>query len=148
MAWDILVLTVSISPHQKQYNSKEEAENEWTSQVGVVHDCMVCLLNRVQYCQRLGKGWGGGGGGEGGMGGGGGLERERGEGGRRRVGKGERGEEEVKRWRRGRGEGEEGRRENETSCVHLWCMYITANSISTCTQTHTNTHTHTHRCWC
>ena len=47
VVWDILVLTESISPHQKQYNSKEEAEDEWTSQVSVVHDCLVSLLNRV-----------------------------------------------------------------------------------------------------
>ena len=51
-AWDIIVLT--ILPHQKQYNSKEEAEDERTSQVSVIHDCLVCLLNRVQDCQCLG----------------------------------------------------------------------------------------------
>ena len=52
IAWDIIVLT--ILPHQKQYNSKEEAEDERTSQVSVVHDCLIGLLNRVQDCQCLG----------------------------------------------------------------------------------------------
>ena len=102
-AWDIIVLT--ILPHQKQYNSKEEAEDERTSQVSVIHDCLISLLNRVQDCQCLG---------------GSGVERERERvedgGGKEGGGKGEK-----ERWRRGRGGGgggEMGGKKRELNQLH------------------------------